>query len=209
MKSRTRLLAVLAAVVAVTAACSNSDKPTKVSLEPAKPDGTAAEAPAFGPIVVTGKALPTRSDEGTDKAIGLAAPVVEGSTPDNATARIGGRGEPTLVAFVAHWCPHCQKEVPVIVSAANAGAFGDIRLVAVATGTNKQAPNYPPVAWLEREAWTGDVILDDKDATAARAYGLSGYPFLVAIDAQGNVAGRTSGELSREDLVKFAKLANG
>lgn len=95
------------------------------------------------------------------------------------------------------------------MSAAKAGAFGDVRLVAVATGTNKQAPNYPPVAWLEREAWTGEVILDDKEASAARAYGLSGYPFLVAIDANGKVVGRTSGELPREDLVKFAKLAAG
>ena len=97
----------------------------------------------------------------------------------------------------------------MIVAAAKSGAFGDLRLVAVATGTNKQAPNYPPVAWLKREAWTGDVVLDDKEASAAGAYGLDAYPFLVAIDAQGNVAGRTSGELSRDDLVRFAKLAAG
>ena len=210
MNLRIRVLAVLAAVVAVTAACSNSDKPTGVTLEPANPgDTAAAEAPAFGPIVVNGEALPARSDEGTDKAVGRPAPVIEGKTPDNATVLIGGRGQPTLVAFVAHWCPHCQKEVPVIVAAAKSGAFGDLRLVAVATGTNKQAPNYPPVAWLKREAWTGDVVLDDKEASAAGAYGLDAYPFLVAIDAQGNVAGRTSGELSRDDLVRFAKLAAG
>lgn len=211
MKLRIQLFALLGVVLAVTATCSKSDKPSKLNLEPAKPDDTSvsAEAPAFGPIVVTGELLPTRSDEGTDKAIGRAAPVVEGRAPDNATVLIGGPGKPTVVAFVAHWCPHCQKEVPVIVSAAKAGAFGDVRLVAVATGTNKQAPNYPPVAWLERESWTGEVILDDKDASAARAYGLSGYPFLVAINANGKVVGRTSGELPREDLVKFAKLAAG
>lgn len=95
MKLRIQLFALLGVVLAVTATCSNSDKPTKVNLEPAKPDDTSvsAEAPAFGPIVVTGEPLPTRSDEGTDKAIGRAAPVVEGRAPDNATPAHRWRGQ--------------------------------------------------------------------------------------------------------------------
>ena len=45
-------------------------------------------------------------------------------------------GQPTLVVFLAHWCPHCQAEVPVIVKAIADWTIPEIRAVAVATGTN-------------------------------------------------------------------------
>ncbi len=49
----------------------------------------------------------------------------------------------------------------------------------------KQRPNFPPADWLQDEGWSGDVLVDDESMTAATAYGLAGYPFLVMLDADG------------------------
>ena len=92
----------------------------------------------------------------------------------------------------------------MLVGAELDGIFDGIRTVAVLTGTNPSAPDFPPAAWIQREGWTGDVLLDDEAGTAAAAYGLSGYPFLVWVDADGDVVARTSGELAIDELEGLA-----
>lgn len=151
-------------------------------------DGSAS----FGPVEVVGDALPAFAG-GADPAVGEPAPELRGLTPAGDAISVG-TSEPTVRVFVAHWCPHCQREVPVLVDLAEEGVFDDARLVAVLTGTNADAPNFPPAAWLEREGWPGEIMLDDETFTAARAYGLDGYPFAVYLDADGEVVARTSGE---------------
>ena len=105
--------------------------------------------------------------------------------------------------FLAHWCPHCQAEVPRIVELAKDGAFEGIDVAAVATGTSADAPNYPPSAWLEREEWPFPVMVDSPEFTAAQAYGLPSYPYFVFTDAQGAVVGRAVGEIAPSDLQKI------
>lgn len=172
-------------------------------------DAAAATGIAFGTVTVTGETLPSYVQDAADPAVGQAVPVLEGLSFDETPVAVGEPGEPTVVAFVAHWCPHCQVEVPKIVELANDGAFEGVRMVAVATGTNPDAPNFPPVAWLDREDWPGDVLVDDQAATAAEAYGLEGYPFLVAYDADGKVVGRSSGEQPADDIAALAAAARG
>jgi thiol-disulfide isomerase/thioredoxin len=162
----------------------------------------------FGPVTVEGGALPTYPGTGPDPAVGQSAPVVGGESPDGEAVAVGGDG-PTLVAFLAHWCPHCQAELPVLVDLAAEGGFDGVRTVAVLTGTNADAPNFPPVPWLDREGWEGDILLDDEDATAALAYGLDGYPFLVVLDADGSVVARSSGELPAADVQAMVDAARG
>ena len=116
---------------------------------------------------------------------------------------IGPTGTPQVVMFVAHWCPHCQAEVPRIVDLAKQGAFDGLRMSTVATGTNPDYPNYPPSAWLSRENWPFPVMVDSDQSTAAQAYGLSAYPFFVFVGADGKVAGRATGELAPADLTKI------
>ncbi|MDQ2651115.1 MAG: hypothetical protein M3Z03_16365, partial [Actinomycetota bacterium] len=95
----------------------------------------------------------------------------------------------------------------VIVELEADGELDGVRLVAVVTGTNPEAPNYPPARWLEREGWPGEVILDDDEHAAAGAYGLAGYPFIVTLDPDGDVVSRTSGEIPREALIAAADAA--
>lgn len=161
--------------------------------------GNGATAAAFAAVSVEGTALPDFEDADPDPAVGTQAPRLFGEAPDGTAVSFEGN-EPTLLVFLAHWCPHCQAELPVLVDLAESGAFDQIRTVAVLTGTNADAPNYPPVPWLDREGWTGDVLLDDESYTAASAYGLANYPFLVVLDAEGNVVARTSGEVPADDV---------
>jgi len=172
-------------------------------------DGAGGEA--FAPVEVDGTALPIYQAGGDDAAVGQAAPVLEGEAPDGTTVDVAP-GEPTLVAFLAHWCPHCQAEVPVLVDLAEQGDLEGVRLVGVLTGSNPDAPNFPPAAWLEDEDWPGEVMFDDEAASAAQAYGVDGYPLLVAIDAEGDVVGRASGEVPADEIVALvdeAKAASG
>ena len=163
----------------------------------------------IAPVAVSGTPLPTLTDPTNDPAVGKTAPTLTGVTFNRSPVTIGNTGQAHVVIFVAHWCPHCQAEVPRIVSLAQAGQV-PVPIVTVATGTDSSAPNYPPSAWLAREGWPYPVLVDSKTETAATAYGLPGYPFLVFVNAQGQVVGRLSGEIAPSDLTKlFSALAAG
>jgi thiol-disulfide isomerase/thioredoxin len=105
-----------------------------------------------------------------------------------------------MIVFVAHWCPHCQAEVPRLVSLAKQGVFDGVQVSAVATSTSDQAPNYPPSAWLKDVKWPFPVLADSEAGTAAKAYGLSAFPYFVLVNPDGTVAGRGTGELPEDQL---------
>jgi thiol-disulfide isomerase/thioredoxin len=148
-------------------------------------------------VKVTGTPLPQYDPaKSPDPAVGETIPTLQGkSVFDGAPVTVEPNGKPQLVLFVAHWCPHCQAEVPRIVALAKQGVFDGVDVTAVATGTNEQADNYPPSAWLHRVDWPFSVMADSPTGTAAQAYGLSAYPYFVMVKADGTVAGRGTGEL--------------
>jgi thiol-disulfide isomerase/thioredoxin len=161
-------------------------------------------------VAVDGSALPRFTSPNGDSAVGTRAPVLTGQTFNGSPIMVGGTGAPHVVVFVAHWCPHCQAEVPRIVSLQRAGKTDGVAVTAVATGTNANAPNYPPSAWLHGVGWPYPTLVDTASGTAAAAYGLTSYPYLVFVDASGNVAARVSGEVAPADLsAMFAALAAG
>ncbi len=147
------------------------------------------------PVEVGGAALDPFVLDADDTAVGSTAPTLTGSSFDGRAVTIGP-GRPTLVIFLAHWCPHCQREVPVLVDWFEAGAVPEaLSVVGVATATDRSAPNYPPSAWLEVEGFPWPVLADSSDQVAAAAMGLSGYPYFVLLDAEGTVVVRASGEI--------------
>jgi thiol-disulfide isomerase/thioredoxin len=181
-----------------------------IALATGSDESTDSDLAAFAPVTVQGTNLTGFTTTEGDPAVGEEAPRLVGETPEGTPVEVGGTsaGEPTLIAFLAHWCPHCQAELPLLVDLDEQGAFEGVRTVAVLTGTDEAAPNFPPAEWLQDEGWTGDVLVDDETMTAATAYGLSGYPFLVMLDADGRVVARTSGELPAEDVVALVEAAS-
>ena len=180
-------LAVLVCILAVAAVAltRNGDK------QAARPRSETA------PVTVGGTPLPAfpESASAADPAVGKAAPGLRGTNFDGKPVVISADGKPKLVMFVAHWCPHCQREVPLVAKwLKGGGAPAGVQLYSVATGTSPQQPNYPPSAWLAREGWPPPVLTDDANSTAAQAYGLTSYPYFVFIDAGGKVVKRMAGE---------------
>jgi len=150
----------------------------------------------------TGTSLPQFDSTTRDTAVGMTAPTLDSVNFAGQSVQVGGAtGKPYALVFLAHWCPHCQAEVPRLVELAKDGVFDGVKVSAVATSTSEEAPNYPPSAWLQDEDWSFPVLADSKTGTSARAYGLTAFPYFVLVDADGTVAGRGTGELP-EDQIK-------
>jgi thiol-disulfide isomerase/thioredoxin len=163
-----------------------------------------------GPVAVSGDPLPTLEEGIADAAVGVTAPGIEGQSFDGSSVEIDDDGRPKVVVFLAHWCPHCQVEVPKLVDwFAENGVPEDVDVYAVATGTTEDRPNYPPSRWLDREEWDRPTLADSEDGMAANAFGLSAFPFYVALDGDHQVVARGSGELSTEQWESLLDAARG
>ena len=74
------------------------------------------------PVTVEGSALPALDDPSDDAAVGLTAPVLTGENFDGAAVTTASDGGPVMVIFLAHWCPHCNAEIPRLLDLEAAGA---------------------------------------------------------------------------------------
>jgi len=159
-------------------------------------------APQTAPVVVTGAALPELTGDPADPALGTPAPGLAGTSFDGSPVSVDpGAGSPVLVLFLAHWCPHCRAEVPLLSEWIRAGdAPPGVDIVAVSTAVDEAAPNYPPSAWFEEEEWPTPVLVDDESGSAGTAYGLTHFPYFVLLNGDGTVADRFSGEIAPEEL---------
>jgi len=141
--------------------------------------------------------LPSFVNELGDVAVGMEAPGVSGvSFTGEEVSVVPGEGSAYVLGFFAHWCPHCQRELPGL---SEWMMFNDppdgVEVVAVSTAVNDGAPNYPPSAWFREVGWTADVLVDSEAMGVADAFGLSSYPFFVLVGADGKVVARVSGEI--------------
>jgi rhodanese-related sulfurtransferase/thiol-disulfide isomerase/thioredoxin len=132
-----------------------------------------------------------------DTAIGATAPSIVASTFDGDRVQFGSDGVARIYAFVAHWCSHCQREVPKLVAWMDGTEVPDgVDVVVISTAVSATADNYPPSAWLEREGWTGTTVVDSEEGDVALGYGLAAFPFWVAVDANDTVIFRATGEVT-------------
>jgi thiol-disulfide isomerase/thioredoxin len=167
---------------------------------------TADAGEQTGAPVITGEALPPFPNPppfspDADPAFGLVAPEVVGTDFEDNTVTIQHDGTPTAVVFIAHWCPHCQNEVPLVTEWLNeTGGVEGVDLVSVSSSVNFQPSNYPPSSWLEEEDWPVPVIRDDANSSVYRAYGAGGFPYWVFLDGDGRVVARSAGLLEIAQL---------
>lgn len=164
-----------------------------------------SDAVELGEPAISGNALPRLPQGAADPAIGMEAPRVEGEDFDGEPVALDQDGEAKIIIFLAHWCPHCQREVPIVQDWLDGGPLPDgVAFYSVATSIQRTRENYPPSSWLEREGWEPPVIVDDGPSSVANAFGLTAFPFWVFVDADGTVAGRMSGGIPPADLDQIA-----
>lgn len=174
-------------------------------------DSTAnADVLEFRPVEVVGDPLPSFEGETTsDTGIGSIAPVLNGASFDGTPVTID-HGQFTMVVFLAHWCPHCQAEVPRLVSwAESLSVPANLKVYGVTTATGDDRPNYPPSRWLTLERFPFVTMADDENATAAQAFGTTGYPYVVMLDPSGAVLWRHSGEFVEGQMEQYIATAMG
>ena len=174
------------------------------------PDLPEAFLAGVGPLAIIGEPLPELPVEGDDPAVGMAAPVIIGENFAGEPVRVDPSVDgATWIVFLAHWCPHCNDEIPVINELRDNGGIPDgIDVVGVSTAVNPDRPNYPPGDWLDDKDWTFTAVVDGVNVDegsfiAATAFGVSGFPFSVLIDADGIVKERWSGGREAAELVSL------
>jgi len=168
--------------------------------------GTEQVGSEYGNPTLSGNSLPPMpgTSQFDTTATGLAYPEVHGADFEGKPVAITNDGRAKAIVFLAHWCPHCQAEVPKVQKwLDDGGNVEGVDLYSVATATNSGRPNYPPSKWLEREGWTVPVIVDDQAASVHTAYGSGGFPFWVFTNSDGTVAVRSAGELPIDQFVKI------
>lgn len=143
-----------------------------------------------------------------DPALGMPVVAITATTLDGDRVQVGADGTARLYGFFAHWCPHCRNDVPNVVRWLESEDLPDgVELMAVSTSVDPTAANYPPSKWFAREDWPTTVLLDSESSEIARAFGLSAFPFWVAVDSNGDVVSRVSGELDESTFRGLADLA--
>lgn len=153
-------------------------------------------------VEVVGAVLEPLPESGADPVAGLEAPTINGSSFDSTPITVNpGDGQNYMLVFLAHWCPHCNREVPRLIEwQASGGIPADLQIIGISTAVASDRPNYPPSQWVVDKGWPWPVMADSKNMDAAEAYGVSGFPFFVFVGADGTVKIRKSGEIEIEQL---------
>ena len=161
------------------------------------------------PVVIEGTALESLGDEAIDPMLGQVAPTLNGATFDGSGVSVTpGDGQAYMVVFLAHWCPHCNREVPRLIEWQASGAVpSELQVVGVSTAVASDRPNYPPSQWVVEKGWTWPILADSSSREAAEAYGVSGFPFFVIVGADGTVKARVSGEVEIPALTQIVSDA--
>ena len=168
------------------------------------------ESVVYGEVTVEGDPLAFLQSGSADPAIGVTAPTVTGETLDGEQLTIGPGENAKIVVMLAHWCSHCQAEVPIIQDWVESGGLPenvDIYGTTVLTNRLRDGDTWPPSEWLESEGWTIPTIKDDQAGSIVQAYGLQGTPTYVVLGPDNEYLGRLSGEIGVAGLNAIANIA--
>jgi thiol-disulfide isomerase/thioredoxin len=178
---------------------------------PATTPGDPSDPEAYGDVEIEGAVLPQLVSGSPDAAVGMPAPAMSGADFSGTRVSLEADGNAKLVLFVAHWCPYCRDELPLVRDWLDATELPEnVDFYSVSTFVDPARPNYPPRAWFEQEAWDVPLIVDDAADTAARTYGVNAVPFWLLVHTDNTVAARGAGALTTEVLDQIvADLAQG
>lgn len=169
-----------------------------------------AAIPEVDTVIVNGTPLPAFTDPAADDAIGMTAPITTATSLASGTPVELGPGNARIIGFFAHWCPHCQAELPELADWLEGNRLpANTEFIAVSTAVVEDRGNYPPSAWFNTEGWATPVVMDDADASLLNAYGFTGFPAFIAVDADGVVVDRLGGNVGTAGFDQLAAAISG
>ena len=114
------------------------------------------------------------------------------------------KGKPVVVNFWASWCPPCRTEMPHFEEAhKELGKEVQFMMVnLIGGGETKEKAD----AFIENQGLTFPVFYDIT-SEAARQYDVRAIPMTIFVDADGNLAGSSTGMLDKKNLMDGIKLA--
>lgn len=133
----------------------------------------------------------TPNDEGLIP-VGEKVPPFTASTVDGGSVTVGG-GEPqaTMLVFFATWCPHCQREAPVISELES--QYDGLRVVMI--GIDDKDDPGKVRAFVEEYDIESPAVYEP---SLGQKYGVSGYPTVYVLDGSDEVVGAHTGEAPRD-----------
>jgi thiol-disulfide isomerase/thioredoxin len=155
-------------------------------------NGNGGAASAAGQALVSGPPLASQLDPGATVP-DFSAPGLFGGTVSWGEYR----GEPTLLAVWAPWCPHCQKELPVLADVM--AQTPNVRFVSLVTSIGLH-PGPTAEGFMHDHGLSFPVAVDDSKDTIGRALGIESFPTLYFVARDGTVHRAEVGEMSEQDL---------
>lgn len=148
---------------------------------------SAADVKVSGPprttVIAEGQQLPTFS-----------APGLNGGTISSA------QGQPSVLAIWASWCPECQKELPLLNRVKD--GFPGVKVAAITTSQG-QDPGPTPEQFVADNKITIPVAVDDANGDLRTAYGVTSFPTLYFVNADGTVYKNNIGLLDEATLNQY------
>ena len=201
-----------AATTTAAPATSSTGAATTAGPTTTGPATTAAWGPAdaYGAAVqVTGDALPVLPETGQDGAVGLPIPQITGTDFAGNTVTIAANGKPKIILGLAHWCPYCNEEVPIIRDWYAAGVPEGVEIISLHVYSNPNKAHFPPAAWVREVGWNIPLIADDEDRTLEHALGIPAVPFWLVVGADGTVLERATGLVQADVVDRIAEELAG
>jgi thiol-disulfide isomerase/thioredoxin len=156
--------------------------------------------------------------ENATKAVGQSKLKVGDTAPQFSIATnagtfdLGGVSTPVLLEVFAPWCPHCQKEAPVLNGLA-AKYAGKVAIVAVSGDAvdydHNTAESESNVHVFADQYQTRYPIAFDRDLKVASLYLRQGFPSVYVIDKNKRIRFEQEGEIPEAVLVKAIDGALG
>ena len=144
-------------------------------------------------------------NSGIDTASGKISPTIKYKILGDDLVVNYPENTPTILLFVAHWCPYCQEEIPEVIEWIQQDNVIEkgVNVVLIVTSIDSGKSNYPPDEWLFNEKWQYPVIYDDEENKIAEHFGVSYFPSWVFTENDGMIAFTHAGKITREELSKL------
>ena len=162
------------------------------------------------PPTDAGTGLPAYPSSGPDPAVGLTIPELTGDDyyTGEATTVGASDGVATITMMWAHWCPYCQREVPMLQEVVGDGsldAYDAVQVQTVTTFIDPSRPN-PLIPYLDDLALDYPVVVDT-DGSIAAALGMTAVPAWIITGPDGVVLGRFTGAIGRDAFLSVVEEA--